>query len=203
MSLDTRQRILDSAERLFAHHGVEATSLRTIIGDAKVNLAAIHYHYHSKEELLDAVLMRRIEPANRERLALLDALGENPSLEAVLEAFIAPAVRVANQSKPFVCLMGRIISEGNERLPRMVKQHFGQVLQRFTAALHRALPELSQVELLWRIHFTVGAMAHTLRANNEMQALTNGICDTSDVEVVTRRLVAFAAAGFRAGVPHA
>ena len=78
MSLDTRQRILDSAERLFAHHGVEATSLRTIIGDAKVNLAAIHYHYHSKEELLDAVLMRRIEPANRERLELLDALGENP-----------------------------------------------------------------------------------------------------------------------------
>ena len=203
MSLDTRQRILDSAERLFAHHGVEATSLRTIIGDAKVNLAAIHYHYHSKEELLDAVLMRRIEPANRERLALLNALGENASLEAVLEAFIAPAVRVANQSKPFVCLMGRIISEGNERLPRMVKHHFGQVLQRFTAALHRALPELSQVELLWRIHFTVGAMAHTLRANNEMQALTNGICDTSDVEVVTRRLVAFAAAGFRAGVPHA
>src|SRR5205814_971470 len=90
---DTKLRILDSAERLFADHGVEATSLRTIIGDAKVNLAAIHYHYHSKEELLDAVLMRRIEPANRERLAWLDALGENPSLEAVLEAFAAAGFR--------------------------------------------------------------------------------------------------------------
>ena len=73
MSLDTRQRILDSAERLFAHHGVEATSLRTIIGDAKVNLAAIHYHYHSKDELLDAVLMRRIEPAKAARNFLAHA----------------------------------------------------------------------------------------------------------------------------------
>src|SRR5919204_56576 len=100
MTSNTKQRILDSAERLFAAHGIEATSLRTIIADAKVNLAAIHYHFHSKEELLDAVLMRRIEPVNRERLAMLDACGENPSLEAVLDAFIAPAVRIATHSKP-------------------------------------------------------------------------------------------------------
>src|SRR3954471_22630083 len=101
MISETKQRILDSAERLFAAHGVEATSLRTIIGDAKVNLAAIHYHYHSKEELLDSVLMRRIEPVNRERLEMLNACGESPSLEAVLEAFIAPAMRVGAKSKPF------------------------------------------------------------------------------------------------------
>src|SRR5258706_10605789 len=93
--LDTKQRILDSAERLFAARGVEAASLRTIIADAKVNLAAIHYHYHSKDALLDAVLKRRLEPINRERLALLDACGERPRLEAVLDAFIAPAVRVS------------------------------------------------------------------------------------------------------------
>ena len=200
---DTKQRILDSAERLFAAQGVEATSLRTIIADARVNLAAIHYHYHSKEDLLDAVLMRRIGPVNRERLKMLDACGPEPSLEAVLEAFIAPAVRVANQSKPFVCLMGRIISERSNRLPRMIQQHFQETLQRFRAALGGAAPELSEAELFWRIHFTVGAMAHTLRANDDMKALSNGLCDTSDVESVTRRLVAFAAAGFRAGVPHA
>jgi len=200
---DTKQRILDSAERLFASRGVEATSLRTIIADAQVNLAAIHYHYHSKEDLLDAVLMRRIEPVNRERLEMLDACGPEPSLEAVLEAFIAPAVRVANQSRPFVCLMGRIISEQSTRLPRVIRQHFSAVLQRFTGALHHAAPELSEAELLWRIHFTVGAMAHTLRANEDMKAISNGLCDTSDVEGVTKRLVAFTAAGFRAGVPHA
>src|SRR5262245_52349385 len=168
---DTKQRILDSAERLFGAYGVEATSLRTIIADAQVNLAAIHYHYHSKEDLLDAVLMRRIEPANRERLEMLDACGPSPSLEAVLEAFIAPAVRVANQSKPFVCLMGRIISErSSNRLPRMIQQHFSGVVQRFTGALQKAAPELPPSEILWRLHFTIGALAHTLRANEDMKA---------------------------------
>src|SRR5579862_23044 len=96
--LDTKHRILDSAERLFADRGFEGTSLRAIIADAKVNLAAIHYHYHSKEALLDAVILRRLEPINRQRLALLDdceraALRGHPSLESVLEAFLAPPFR--------------------------------------------------------------------------------------------------------------
>src|SRR3954466_12128972 len=107
--VDTKQRILDSAEQLFAHHGFEATSLRTIIADAKVNLAAIHYHYHSKEALIDAVLLRRLEPINRERIEMLDKCGENASLEAVLEAFVAPALRFG--CKSFVKLMGRVITE--------------------------------------------------------------------------------------------
>src|SRR5258707_392535 len=148
---DTKQRILDSAERLFAAHGVEATSLRTIIGDARVNLAAIHYHFHSKQELLDAVLVRRLEPVNRERLQMLDDSGANRSLEAVLEAFIAPAVRIgadpSRGGRCFVRLMGRIITEDREQLPRMIKQHFGVILQRFMSALREVVPELPEAEL--------------------------------------------------------
>jgi len=195
---DTKQRILDSAERLFANHGVDATSLRTIIMDAKVNLAAIHYHYHSKEALLDAVLGRRLEPVNRERLQMLDKCGEKASLEAVLDAFIAPAMRVEG---PFVRLMGRIIVEGDQ-LPRLIKQHFGVVLKRFMNALHQAAPGLPPAELFWRMHFTVGAMAHTLRSSHDMEQISGGICDASDAAAVTRRLVHFVAAGFRSEVDH-
>src|SRR5579859_5859845 len=116
--IDTKQRILDSAERLFSDHGFEGTSLRTIIADAKVNLAAIHYHYRSKEALLDAVILRRLEPINRQRLELLDACeraaGDKPAtLEAVIEAFLAPALRVAldRDGTSFARLMGRIFTE--------------------------------------------------------------------------------------------
>ena len=204
-ALDTKQRILDSAERLFAANGFDATSLRTIIADAKVNLAAIHYHYHSKEALLDAVLVRRLQPINRERLKRLDAGGPNPTLEDVLEAFVAPAVRVSGDpalgGKDFVRLMGRIIVE--DRLPGLIKHHFGLILERFTAALHQAAPELPKVELFWRMHFTAGVMAHTLRAGQDMELISGGLCDASDVETVTRRVVAFVAAGFRAPVPGA
>jgi len=201
MISETKQRILDSAERLFAAHGVEATSLRTIIGDAKVNLAAIHYHYHSKEDLLEAVLMRRLEPVNQLRLEMLDLCGKKPGLEAVLEAFFAPALSIANDpmkgGRPFVRLMGRVIAEGDQ-LPRLVKEHFGVVLKRFMAALQLALPDLPQSELMWRMHFGIGAMAHTLRSCSEMELISGGLCDASDIDGLTRRLVSFVAAGFRA-----
>src|SRR5438045_7607516 len=127
--IDTKQRILDSAERLFAEHGFEGTSLRTIIADAKVNLAAIHYHYRSKEALLDAVIFRRLEPINRERLRLLAECeaGVGPlSLEGVLEAFFAPAVRVGADpicGKIFCRLIGRIFSEEKSLFPHIIKEH--------------------------------------------------------------------------------
>src|SRR5437870_13392240 len=89
--LYTKQRILDSAERLFADYGFAGVSLRAIIADARVNLAAIHYHYRSKEALFDAVLLRRLQPINRERLKLLDA-HEQPTLEQIQEALLGPAV---------------------------------------------------------------------------------------------------------------
>jgi len=183
-------------------HGFDATSLRTIIADAKVNLAAIHYHYHSKEALLDAVLARRLKPINRERLERLEACGPDPTLEAILEALIAPAIRVSADpergGRNFVRLMGRIIVE--DWLPDLIKQHFGLILERFTAALHQAAPELPKIELFWRMHFAAGVMAHTLRAGQDVELISGGLCDASDVEAVTRRLVAFTAAGFRAPV---
>ena len=49
--MNTKDRILDAAERLFAHKGIEATSLRNITAEAGVNLAAVNYHFQSKEAL--------------------------------------------------------------------------------------------------------------------------------------------------------
>src|SRR5579872_1323308 len=116
----TKDRILDTAERLFAENGYGATSLRSIIAAAGVNLAAVHYHFHSKEELLATVMRRRVEPVNRERLAMLEdaerAAGPaGPSIEAVLTALLAPPMRMAREpsSATFVKLMGRILSESD------------------------------------------------------------------------------------------
>src|SRR5437868_10883477 len=96
---DTKQRILDVAEQLFADNGFAGTSLRRIIAAAEVNLAAVHYHFRSKESLLEAVLMRRMVPLNDERLALLNQLeqearGEGADLEEILVAFIGPPMRL-------------------------------------------------------------------------------------------------------------
>ena len=156
LKIDTKQRILDSAERLFSENGLEGTSLRAIIADAKVNLAAIHYHYHSKEALLDAVILRRLEPINRQRLELLDAAESSarpapPSLEAVIEAFLAPAFHMVASDRQrggnLARLMGRILTSDKTLVPRM-KQHMSELLGRFIQALQNAAPELPSARAL-------------------------------------------------------
>src|SRR5262245_18043741 len=200
---DTKQRILDSAERLFAQYGFAGVSLRAIIADAKVNLAAIHYHYRSKEALFDAVILRRLEPMNRERLVLLEAY-EQPTLEQILEAFLAPAFRLSadpDGRRTFIRLMGRLFGEEMSFFSHVIKQHFGVVLERFTRALHAAAPELPMSEVFWRLFIIGGALGHSLRScGQNLDELHGGLCDTSDVEGILRRLVSFSAAGFRAPV---
>src|SRR5208282_530434 len=116
----TKDRILDTAERLFSEQGYAATSLRGIIAAAGVNLAAVHYHFHSKEALLEAVILRRALPANQERLALLDRCEEEagdgpPALEEIIEAFVAPTFRMALDPAAggmvFMRLLGRLHAE--------------------------------------------------------------------------------------------
>src|SRR3977135_1202898 len=76
-SADTKKRILDAAEQLFMKHAFEATSLRQLTSAAGVNLAAVNYHFGSKEELFQAVLTRRLDPMNQERVEILHRLRAN------------------------------------------------------------------------------------------------------------------------------
>jgi AcrR family transcriptional regulator len=192
---ETKERILDTAERLFAERGYGATSLRSIIAAAGVNLAAVHYHFRNKEALLDAVLNRRLEPVNRERIAMLDeceqaAGGAPPQLEGVLAAMIVPPLRLGREPgfAAFVRLMGRVIADGDAAL---IRKHFGGVLERFLQALQRANPALPLEEVQWRAFFALAVMAHTLLGTKDLMGLG---------PATTERIVAFLAAGFRAPV---
>src|SRR5579862_2477676 len=106
---DTKSRILDAAEKLFGHNGFDATSLRDITAEADVNLAAVNYHFQSKDSLIDAVILRRIEPINRRRLELLDAAGAHPTVEQIVEAFVAPVVE--QDRPPMLSMMGRALAD--------------------------------------------------------------------------------------------
>ena len=195
---DTKDKILDTAERLIGEHGYAATSLRHIIAEAGVNLAAVHYHFGSKEDLLDAVVARKVTPVNEARLAQLDRVeavaGNGPAeVEKVLESFFMPTAEVASRNPGFVRLMGQMHAEG--MMPRIVEKHFQATGLRFVAALRRALPALPEEELLWRVHFMVGAMAHAMcRAPIFPQVAK----DAANIEPRMKRLVTFLSAGFRA-----
>jgi AcrR family transcriptional regulator len=209
MTMDTKQRILEVAEELFAEHGLAGTSLRRIIADAGVNLAAVHYYFRSKESLLEAVIVRRTAPLNEERLTLLDRVereaGRGPaSLEDILQAFLGPPIRLilnpTGEGRIFGKLMGRLHSETNICFLEIAKKHFGEVSQRFRAALQAAVPDLPEDDLNWRVHFAMGAMAHTLIFWDRLEVVSHGRLKTDNPDTVIPRLVGFIAAGFRAPV---
>jgi AcrR family transcriptional regulator len=200
--MSTKDRILDTAERLFAEQGIDATSLRQIIGEADVNLAAIHYHFGSKDDLLAQVIARKAEPVNQKRLALLDQLlarkAPQPlSIEEILYAFMAPMAEVAEQNPQFVRVMGRIHAEG--LMASVVARHFQAIIARFSEGMRRALPDLPAAEFVWRVHFMVGAMAHTMCVAPFFPGIP---VEPGSFNQRIDRLIAFVSAGFRAPVPQ-
>ena len=193
---DTKSRILDSAEKLFGMNGFDATSLRDITTAADVNLAAINYHFQSKDSLIDAIVARRIEPVNKKRFELLDAAGPHPTVEQILTAFMAPVMQVKVDA--VVPLIGRILSNPELFVERVFHTHLAPVSQRFVEALCKTLPDLPPSEILWRLHFSVGVLTHTMLWGRIFPKITNGVCDISDREALVDRAVRFVAAGFRA-----
>ena len=203
-SPNTRLRILDAAEELFGEQGFDRVSIRHITTKAGVNLAAINYHFGSKEDLIAAIFERRVVPVNNARLAALDAVQcsagkRNPKLEMILEAFIRPAVCCSEGDtkggKAFSKLFGRCLSEPSPEIEALLKRQFEPLAERFNAAIMKALPHLSRSEIFWRMKFTFGALHHWLLTK---ERFLPPWLEKTDLEEQLQRLVSFSAAGFRA-----
>lgn len=192
----TKEKILDSAEKLFAENGFTATSLREIIADADVNLAAIHYHFGTKEDLLDEVILRRIRPVNDLRAKRLDELevqaqGAPVPLESILDAFLAPAAEMAVRHPQWVRIMGRLHVEG--MMPAFVERHPMPVFDRFLAAIRRSVPHLGEEEFRWRVMLMFGAMGHIMAWSK-----TGGLAAHAGRALRLAAVVQFLAAGWMA-----
>lgn len=205
---ETKQKLLDVAEQLFAEKGVRATSVRNIVSEAGVNLAAIHYHFGSKEALIRDVFARRIEPVNTERLRRLEemiaAANNSPlALEKIIEAFVEPALRLSVEDKErhqcILKLMAKAHSESAE-MREMVLGQFQDVMRRFVAALQIALPHLSTRQLIWRFVFMIGTMFITMTHKPEIEGMLDSKNGYPGIEEVLNNMIPFLAAGFRAPV---
>jgi AcrR family transcriptional regulator len=199
-----RQRLIDASEQLFAEHGWNAVSIRTIVAAAGVNLAALHYHFGSKEQLLTEIFAARAKPIAEERMRLLAEIerqGGTPSLEGILEAFLRPALTIGSDARfggrAFVKLRARLATEPETVSRRILANAFDESSGEFLAALGRALPQIPTPDLEWRFHFMLGAMFYTMADAGRIQSLTNGRCDPGRVEDALAHIIPFLAAGFR------
>jgi len=200
---DTKEQILNVAERLFAEQGFAGTSLRSVIRSAGVNLAAVHYHFGSKEELFRAVLSRIAKPvvaAQLERLAHCQNHNEPPSIEAILEAFLTPALQIVLSGRKDgmnrAQFMGRCRTEPAP-IQAIAKQEFQSCEQLFLDALQRSLPNQSRTELSWKLDLVVAALIRVAIEAGKPNALIQGN-SPEDINLTVSRLVHFLASGMRA-----
>lgn len=204
----TRQRLFEAAEELFSTEGFDRVSLRDITKRAEANNAAVNYHFQGRDGLIEQVMARYINPVNEERVARLDALerrsGSKPvAVEELLDAFVRPFATQVRRSelseRLFYKLMGRIFGSGPAQMPPSVMRGFETTLTRFRKAFGKALPGLDEEELVWRIHFTVGAMVHTMAHAESLHQLSGGASGQPSMEATLARFIRFAAAGLRQG----
>jgi len=199
----TKSRILEATECLVAERGFDAVSLRDITSDAEVNVAAVNYHFGSKEKLFEAIQCRYIEPINDERLRMIAELtnaGRVAAVREILEAFMRPFLTVVKRSemseKLFFTLMGRCVIDHQGGLPEDMIPGIKKVAETFTLALLAAAPNLTTELALWRLHFTFGVMAQTLLHGDLLHSLTDGACGDPDAEAQFQAMIDFCEAGF-------
>jgi AcrR family transcriptional regulator len=203
---DTRERILDAAENLFAHHGLDAVSVRDVSRKAHVDTALVHYYFDTKRGLFDAVFARRAAILNKERIAAIDAYEAAPgpggvAIEGLIDAFLRPlfdfSVSGGRKWKDYFALIAQVNNNpdwGGETMARF----FDPVIRHLIAALRRALPKARDEDLFWSYHFLSGALTLTFAQTGRIDLLSDGLCKSSDFEAASARLSHYIAAGFRA-----
>ncbi|MFT8246416.1 TetR/AcrR family transcriptional regulator [Roseomonas sp. BN140053] len=199
----SRDRLVRAAARLFAAHGFDGVSVRQVAAAAGANSALVGYYFRGKEGLLSAVYRSLSAPLTEQRLRLLEACtagGQPPRLEAVLDAFLRPALdaTVGPEGQLFTRLRAMLAGRHSRLLDTVVAESFDRSSQRFVDAIHACLPDLSRDEVYWRFHFLLGAIYYTAAGPHRVEALSGGGCDPADTAAMLPQLIRFAAAGFRA-----
>ncbi|MBU6249117.1 MAG: TetR/AcrR family transcriptional regulator [Xanthomonadaceae bacterium] len=175
-AVETRRRLLEAAEHLFVEQGVEGLSMRQITARAGTNLAAVNYHFGSKETMLRELLSQRLDRLNEERLQLLDACetaGPAPDCETILGILFVPAMQLGRdpQAGPaFLRLLGRVYSDASPFIRDHLRQHYRPIFGRFFEAFGRALPHVPRSELGLRLHFALKSLSGVL-ATDDMDEL--------------------------------
>jgi len=206
-STDTKERLLDAAEEVFAREGYRAASLRAITARAAVNLAAVNYHYGSKRELVEAVFARRLQTMNQARMRGLAqvreqarAAGRRPSPRTLIAAFVEATLgqdRSGPGERHFMALVVRSFSDTDRTVQRAFENYMKPAFDALRAAMTEALPALPAADLWWRLQFTIGAMIRVQHLALAADTAANTAPRTPDAAAI-RLLIDFVYAGLSA-----
>ncbi|WP_299008398.1 TetR/AcrR family transcriptional regulator [uncultured Shewanella sp.] len=203
---DTKTKILDSAEKLFAERGFSETSLRLITSKAEVNLASVNYHFGSKKELIRAVLARYMDvfmPAAAGAILQVKEQKECTSLNDIFSTLVSPLLDLnhvrTNGTLIFLQLLGRGYIESQGHLRWFITTHYGQYLTQFVHAVADSAPEIPAAEMFWRLHFTLGTVVFTMASADALTEIAAAdFNEHNDIEAVIRKVIPYLSAGVSA-----
>lgn len=200
----TKNLILDAAEKLFAVRGFYGVSIRQITTEADVDPALASYHFGKKNDIFDAVMLRRAEILNRERIQMLDdcirrAKPEPAPLHEIIDAFTHALLNRSNKGgsgwKSYFAIIAQI-NNHPELGGVIMTQYFDPLAKKFLDAIHATMPEVKKEDLFWCYHFLSGALTLTFSGTERISNLSDGLCESSNLDAVHERLVPFITAGF-------
>jgi AcrR family transcriptional regulator len=206
-NMSSKEKLLKSAEVLFARKGFREVSVREIAAHAGVNSALVGYYFRGKQTLFNEVFRSHSVPVTRERMRRLNAITEKnrkPSLKEVLEAWIVPFLRIGTKGRESAFFLHFTANLSDERWEKTKK--ISNLLQRtykaFVGVLHQCLPQLSEETLMWRLHFVVGAMVLGVRVPGLLRAYSRWRCDPMDLDALEKQILPFAIRAFSAPEPQ-
>lgn len=205
----TKTRILQATESLFLQRGFDGTSLRAITTEASVNLAAVNYHYGSKEELFTLLLTERLDPLNEERASRLAALSAHGfdrdfRVEQIIATLFLPALSLARDTTrggpDFLRFIGRAYADPSEFVRTLLAERYAATNLKFKHAFADALPDLPERDLATRLNFILDSVSSTL-ASEDLRKVIGGLRpnESDDTELLAY-LAPFLGAALRSKV---
>ena len=203
-SADTKDKIIDAAERLLADYGFYGITIRMVAEGAGIDTSLLHYHFVNKQGLFDAVLQRRADVVTHDCMesmeAYLKACGGKVTVDGALEAYVRPILNLLVNGdegwRNFFALLAQI-SNASTWGGAIMAHHFDRMVKRFVELLRIALPDAPSVEFYWSYHFFVGSLMSTLANTGRIEPLSGHTVRTGDIASLEPRLLAYAAAGIR------
>lgn len=204
-SSTTEARLLAAAERLFAERGFAATSVREITSDAGTSVAAVNYHFGSKENLYRELIVRRLRAMRERRLeAIRTVLAAHPGhpdptrlLSEFAGAFLEP-VSDWRRGRVLVRLMTRELVDRNLPPEVFAEEMIRPVETAFVDALRRAFPGLSEDDAILSAHSFVAQLMHVIDIASLYQTLDTRQTFGRSFDDIVAHIVRFSCAGLSA-----
>jgi AcrR family transcriptional regulator len=161
----TAARLLDAAERIFAEQGIEAASVRAITQAAGANIAAVNYHFGSKQDLVQALLERRVTEMHDARRPFLDRALSAPSVAPrdIATVWVRPLAELAldPERRAYLGFLA-VLHSGGPALRDLAIDVFRRQQEAFDLLLARALPGLSGPERWFRLSLAIDVTIRVL-----------------------------------------